>query len=75
MKFFFQSISIKTEKSKITLLDIKKIYAVHHHNLKVWRGVDQQWIFSEKGIRCLWVTHEKFQKPETIRDFVLIQFT
>ena len=24
MKFFFQSISIKTEKSKITLLDIKK---------------------------------------------------
>ena len=47
----------------------KKIYAVHQHNLKVWRGVDQQWIFSEKAISWFWVTHEKFQKPATIRDF------
>ena len=57
----------KLKNLKITLLDIK-IYTVHHHNLKVWRGVDQQWTFSEKAISKFWVTHEKFQKPETIRD-------
>ena len=50
MKKISQSILINIEKlKKKTLLDIK-IYTVHHHNLKVWRGVDQQWIFSEKAI-------------------------
>ena len=68
MNFFLRAIRSKLKNKKITLLDIK-IYTVHHHNLKVWRGVDQPWTFSEKAISYFWVTYEKFQNPETIQDF------
>ena len=68
MKFFSKSISIEIEKKKKSHFQIK-IYTVHQQNLKLWRGLESDWISSETGISKFLVTHEKFQKPETILDF------
>ena len=49
---------------------MKKIYLVHQQNLKVWKGIHQQWIFSDKTNILFGVTHKKFQKPETIQNLI-----
>ena len=69
MNFFSEHFDKSKKNPRIPLL-YNKIYAVRQQNLKLLRGLHQKWIFSEKAKIQFEVTHEKFQKPETIQNCI-----